>query len=771
MVNDRYCELTGYSREELLNCTFLDITHPDDRALNQQRFHQLTAGQTNNYEMEKRYLSKDGKVIWVQVSVSFVCSETGEPLYAIAGVQDISERKRKEETLRFLVNLNTAAQQLIEPRDIMAVTARMLGAHLDADRCAYAEVESDQDHFVIFGDYTRNVPSIVGRFSMGSFGAAALRLMRAGEPYIVNDVDSDPQVGLAVPAYRATQIQAVVCVPLHKAGRFAACMAVHQQSARQWTSEEIDLIQLVVARCWESIERARSERDLQESEQRLQFVMDSLPQKIFTSTPTGKTEYVNPQWLAFTGLPFRDIKNGQGTLIHPDDLPENMKAWQHSLETGEPLEYEHRFLRSDGAYRWHITHAAPILDAHGKISMWVGSNTDIHDLKLAHTAASRRSEQVHRLATVAAQLNTTSDIPSILAIVTQEARALLLANLSTMTITSARAGETLTSVSDAEKYSDKKNEKVLSASAILGAPVNATNQPMRLTAAQLKTLPAWKGFATEDLPRGWMAAPLVGKDGTNLGILQLFDKCDDEFTEDDQAVLVQLAQMTSVALENTRLMEGLSEASERKDEFLATLAHELRNPLAPIRNMLEVIKTTSDAELREKAYSTMERQLAHMVRLIDDLLDVSRLSRGKLELRVEQIELTDLVAQIVEVFQPLVEAGKHTLTVELPSQPIYLAGDPARLIQAFGNLIDNACKYSNEGGKILFAAERVGTRVAIQVKDTGIGIPSDKLEGIFDMFEQVDRSLERPVAGLGIGLTLAKRFVEMHDGTITVHSA
>jgi two-component system, chemotaxis family, CheB/CheR fusion protein len=220
-----------------------------------------------------------------------------------------------------------------------------------------------------------------------------------------------------------------------------------------------------------------------------------------------------------------------------------------------------------------------------------------------------------------------------------------------------------------------------------------------------------------------------------------------------------------------RLMTQLKEADLRKNEFLAMLAHELRNPLAPLLNMLEIMKRgEGNGKLIEQVRSTLERQLGQMVRLVDDLLDMSRISRSKLELRKGRVELASVIHQSVEACRPLAESAKHELNVSLPPEPIYLHADPVRLAQVFGNLLNNACKYTEPGGRIWLTAERQGGDVVVNVKDTGLGIPSDKLASIFEMFTQIDRSLERSQGGLGIGLTLVKRLAEMHGGSVEAHS-
>ncbi|HEY1861318.1 MAG TPA: PAS domain S-box protein, partial [Gemmataceae bacterium] len=226
-----------------------------------------------------------------------------------------------------------------------------------------------------------------------------------------------------------------------------------------------------------------------------------------------------------------------------------------------------------------------------------------------------------------------------------------------------------------------------------------------------------------------------------------------------------------------RLETELREADRRKNEFLAMLAHELRNPLAPICNALQIMQMKGeDGRALHSAAKMMERQVGQMVRMVDDLFDVSRISQGKIELRKRRIELASAVNQAVEAARSLAQCMEHELTVILPPQPVYLNADPARLAQIVGNLLNNACKFTNKGGRISLTVE-VASRgseppeAIIRVRDNGVGIAADQLHRIFDMFMQVDTSLERSADGLGIGLMLVKSLVEMHGGTVEVHSA
>ena len=224
--------------------------------------------------------------------------------------------------------------------------------------------------------------------------------------------------------------------------------------------------------------------------------------------------------------------------------------------------------------------------------------------------------------------------------------------------------------------------------------------------------------------------------------------------------------------ERQRAEDALLESDRNKSEFLAMLAHELRNPLAPVRNALEILCRSGDNQQKVKPLiQMMDRQVAQMVRLVDDLLDMSRISRNKLEIRKNVVELASVVHQAVEANRPLCAGMNHTLHVTLPPEPIYVKADAARLAQVVGNLLNNACKFTEKGGGIRLTAEREDEQALIRVQDTGIGIAREHLSDIFDMFVQGDASLERARDGLGVGLTLVKTLVEMHDGTVLAHSA
>lgn len=217
--------------------------------------------------------------------------------------------------------------------------------------------------------------------------------------------------------------------------------------------------------------------------------------------------------------------------------------------------------------------------------------------------------------------------------------------------------------------------------------------------------------------------------------------------------------------------EALKDADRRKDEFLAVLAHELRNPLAPIRYALEIARMSPDGKITEEIRGMMNRQVTHLVRLIDDLLDVSRVSRGKIDLRKEVVPLQTALQAAIETSRPVIESGHHELSLDIPGEPLLLNADVTRLSQVVSNLLNNAAKYTSPGGRISLSVRREDHEVAIAVADNGVGIPQEMLPKIFELFTQVEKGIERSRGGLGIGLALANQLVGLHEGSIKAESA
>jgi PAS domain S-box-containing protein len=277
--------------------------------------------------------------------------------------------------------------------------------------------------------------------------------------------------------------------------------------------------------------------------------------------------------------------------------------------------------------------------------------------------------------------------------------------------------------------------------------VAVSEEQLTRLAATGRIGPYEKEYLRKDGSRSWMVFA-----GASLGDGTLVEYCID-------------------VSDRKRAEEALREADRRKDEFLAMLGHELRNPLAPLHGTMETLRRRKlDGGALERAYAMMERQVGHLTRLVDDLLDVSRITRGLVELRREPVNLADVAGQATEMATPALEGRGHDLSVALPRKPLRVEGDATRLTQVVFNLLNNAAKYTDPGGKIWLAVEREGEQAVVRVRDNGSGMKAELVPKVFDLFTQGERTLDRAEGGLGLGLTLVKRLVELHGGTVEARS-
>jgi len=397
-------------------------------------------------------------------------------------------------------------------------------------------------------------------------------------------------------------------------------------------------------------------------------------------------------------------------------------------------------------------------------------------LRRVAAAEKHRSALLARVAEASRSINAVLSADSIAQILTEEACAII----------NARVGMTTFNLPDdchAEGQTAGAVARSPASSSAAADVLPPLSQPGAVAAEQPEFDPELAAAACQQgnplrVPRaqsgpqqwGRLAAPLLGHGGKSLGVVQLVDKLEGEFTAEDEAILVQLAAIAAVGIENARLYEQVREQDQRKDEFLATLAHELRNPLAPIRTGLTVLKLVDSPEDMAAAREMMERQVGHMVRLIDDLLDVSRITRGKVELKPERVDVREVINAALEVTQPIVEANNHQLIIAPLDQPLPIHVDPTRIAQVISNLLNNAAKYTPRGGRIELSVVRDGDQVEISVRDNGLGIAPEMLHKVFEMFTQVGRTIDQAQGGLGIGLALVTRLVEMHGGTVKAES-
>jgi signal transduction histidine kinase/CheY-like chemotaxis protein len=387
----------------------------------------------------------------------------------------------------------------------------------------------------------------------------------------------------------------------------------------------------------------------------------------------------------------------------------------------------------------------------------------------------QRAAQLQQIAHISMSISASRSVDSVLATVTAESRRLIGAHHAISSLTNERlGGQLIRSVSASEKYMATCTGDISQMDAGLISRIAKSAPLLRLTQSELEAHAAWGGETRADSRRpplrGWLSAPFTGRDGGTLGLIHLSDKIDGDFTEEDQLLLIQLATIASITIENARLSQSLLQTEKQKNEFLATLAHELRNPLAAINNAVALIRLSPSGPHVDWGIELIGRQVRGLARLIDDLIDVSRLTRGKIELRLELVDVAKVMHQAVQTVQPLIDERRHELTIRKEPGVLRTRADPIRLEQVLINLLSNAAKFTEPGGKIWLTAETEEDEIVFRVRDNGQGIPAESLASIFDLFTQGDRHLARSEGGLGIGLTLVKQLVALHGGTVEAQS-
>jgi PAS domain S-box-containing protein len=549
------------------------------------------------------------------------------------------------------------------------------------------------------------------------------------------------------------------------------------------TEREQLLLRLAANQAIMVSQHQRAQQALQQSEERFHDFANAAPGILWVTEPDGSCSFLSQGWYEFTGQG-EDEGLGLGWLnaIHPDDRKAAGKHFLSANERNEAFSIEYRLRRGDGMYRWIIDRGRPRFSPGGQFLGYAGNLLDITERKQSEeqmatllAAEKQRATLLAQVANASKLINGMLSMESIARALTEEARSMLGAHQAVTSLTvSENWAQGITAVSLSDKYTDYRAYSEKPDGRGIYIEVCRTNCPMRMTQKELEAHPAWKGFGkhAKDHPpmRGWLAVPLIGHGGKNLGLAQLTDKAHGEFTEEDEAILVQLAAIASAGIENAYLYEQVREQDQRKDEFLATLAHELRNPLAPIRTGLAVLELASSIDATVKTREIMERQVEHMVRLIDDLLDVSRITSGKIQLKKEQVDVRSVLDTALELSRPFIEESRHELLVSTPEESLLLDVDPVRMAQVVSNLLNNAAKYTPEGGRVELSVERDGSEVVIEVRDNGVGLAPEALTKIFELFNQVGKTLDRSRGGLGIGLAIVKRLVEMHNGHIRAES-
>lgn len=711
-INTRLCDLTGYTAAELLEMTPTDITVAEDRETHLRASAALLRGDVASYDNETRYLRKDGTIVWVRVKATMLANTDGRPDRTMAVIQDVTDRKVAEaDRIRLL-------QQAEGERGRLADVFR--------DAPAFLCVLRGPDH--IYELVNDRYDQLIGRYNVLG------RKVRDVLPEVVEQgfialLDTVYATGETI---TGTGVQVRLARQLDQPPEDRYLDLVYQ-ALRDADGTITGIIIVGV----DVTERTRADAALRSSEMKYRTLFESMDQgycvleMIFDESGRAvdyRFEETNPAFEKHSGL-VGTVGRRTRELV-PDLETHWYETYGRVVQTGEPVRFIDVAAAMDG--RWFDVYAFRIGGVGSKRVAVLFS--DISSQKRAEHAL-RESEQRYRAATL-----TVSDV-----VWTTAADGLM-------------EGDQPGWANFTGQSRDEYTGTGWSA-AVHPDDVQPTLRRWADAVTELRTYDFEHRVRRED--GQWRhcsvrAVPIF----TEGGAIREWVGVHTDITEQKR---------TEVALR--QFAADMSEADQRKDEFLATLAHELRNPLAPIRNGLHIMKLAGGhVPAVEQTRTMMERQLTQMVRLLDDLMDVSRISRGTLDLRIERLSLAVIMHSALEASRPLIEQMGQEVTMTMSAAPLMVDADMTRLAQVFVNLLNNAAKYGDRGGQIHVEAERDGREVVVTVRDTGIGIDAEQLLRIFDMFAQVDQSLERSQAGLGIGLTLVKRLVELHGGSIEARS-
>jgi PAS domain S-box-containing protein len=464
---------------------------------------------------------------------------------------------------------------------------------------------------------------------------------------------------------------------------------------------------------------------------------NALPQIIWCCDAQGRLQWVNDRWFELTGLSEAETLVNKGALvaIHPDDRGEIARHWAHALETSCVTEFEYRIRAVSGEYRWHVARAAPVRGAGGEITGWIAAVFDIHDRRTAEEA--RRAS--------ARQFDSFFHLNSLpMAITRRSDGAYLFVNDAFTTLTGYSRDEAI-GRTPMELGMLSAETRVAAAAHFSGGTGRSFEMRVRMRDGRQAMLMLFNSHIEID------GAPCFLNTGLDV----------------TQQRAMENALRESEAQANAA-SDALRRANQQKDEFLAMLGHELRNPLAPLLTATELMALNGSGVMEEER-KMIEDQVKHLMRLVDDLLDVSRITRGSIELRKEPIALSRIVVEAVEMASPLFEQRSHRISIDVAPNLIVEA-DPARMVQVVANLLTNAARYTDNGGDVRVRSEATENTIVLRVTDTGIGISPAILPLIFDPFVQEKQEFNRPRGGLGLGLAIVRSLMELHGGSVSASS-
>ena len=712
----------------------------------------VATGRGFSSDSQRFDLIRNGKAeeTYFQYSFNPLRDETGRVKGIYNFGMEVTGRVLTERRQVFRARLADALNNLADPVAVIAGASERLGRHLDATRVTYGEVDEDRGTVLVEREWNDDsVPSVLGLLRLDDFGPV-IEELRQGLVIAVDDVSVDPRTAgpMHLAGYRSIGVVAFLAAPLVKQGRLVAILGVHSGRPRPWSQDDRTLTLEVAERTWAAVERARAEASLRRSEARLRLALrggrmgtwdvDLLTHQMECSD-TCKANYGRRPGESFT---YEDL----AACIDPDDRDHWTRSVEAAVARGADFEVEYRVRWPDGTQHWVQVRGNCVADGSGRVVGLSGVSFDITDRRLAEERDRRAAAEANTAAETNAKFRAFYEQGAYFAGILALDGTMLDSNRVSYDACGFRPAEVIgRAFWDCGWWNldpflvDEIRAAVAQAAG--GTPFHG-EKPYFIADGYRRHVDLFLTPVVDESGRALFVAA-TGVDVTNR-----------KRAEDDLRTLAA----------------DLSNADHRKDEFLAMLGHELRNPLSAISGAVQLAELTEAPELPGELRDLIHRQVGHLTRLIDDLLDVSRITQGKIALRVETIDLATTVGRALDQVRPLIAAKRHILTVQLPDEPVRFVADPTRVEQILGNLLTNAAKYTEPDGRIDLLARVEGGEVVVRVSDSGVGIDPEMLPEVFGLFTQVDATIDRSQGGLGIGLTLVRNLVERHGGTITAAS-
>ena len=733
----------GECSRSIADCAqYLDVWLPDDRLapLEQWAIPRALKGETAT-NVEFRLARKDsGETWWGSYNFSPMKDDAGNILGAVVAARDITDRKNADERLRdreaqltaeaaALLRLNAASARLWATENLGQGLEEMLAATIEllrADKGSMQLLDPERGVLTIACQrgFTPEFPDFFREASSGG-GAACGRSLSSGERIIIEDVEADAEYAALRAIARAADYRAVQSTPLiGRDGVRLGILSTYWRSPHRPGEQDLRRLDLYARQAADFIEHCGMANALRDRETLLQAVIDGSPDAIFLKDREGRLLLANPVTLAAIGKPAEECigKTDEEFLLNPEDGRVIMANDRRIMESGQTGIYDETLATPSGT-RCFRSHKSPYRDAAGKVVGLISVSREVTEQKAAE-AALRESEERFRVLTQA--------IPSLLWETDAEGSNTFMSD-AWRSYTGMTAEQTVDGRWTEALHPEDRKVIYREWMAAVASP-QLFECRYRLRAAD----GSFRWFLTR-------AAPLRDTEGR-------VRRWVGSSTDIDEIVQAQAA---------------LATADRRKDEFLATLAHELRNPLAPIRNGVHVLKRRqSSDDANAPLIAIMDRQVQQLVRLVDDLLEVSRISRGQIELRKESVAVSDFLQEALETCQPLIDKHGHRVSLKIAGEPLRVFGDPLRLSQIAANIINNAAKYTPPGGQIEIEAASERGEAALRIRDNGMGVSAEMMPRIFELFVQAEAHAGLADGGLGIGLALARQLAELHGGRI-----